>query len=299
VKLSGFSITKKSSKPFVLFKYTGGKNKLAKEIAPLIESTKFDRYFEPFCGSAAIFFNTKIEVPAFLSDECPMPIAIMREVREDPEKVYDEVEQLSERLWTTDGTAYYDVRKKTPNCSAAEWLFLATASFNGLTRFSSDGKWRFTASWSKRYSDCPECVPKFHMPLKNHLPFERLTTAAEKLKNTTIERKDYWTALFGAKRGDLVYLDPPYFFNGKDEPTAAYGLNWTETNEAMLIKRLDLLTEEGIKWIMSNSAMQHGKRNDYLIGALRKYNQREIDYTYTINPEANTGKSRELLVWNY
>ena len=56
--------------PRPLLKWVGGKTQLLEQMQPLLPKT-FQRYFEPFVGGAALFFDLRTrrrDMPAFLSD---------------------------------------------------------------------------------------------------------------------------------------------------------------------------------------------------------------------------------------
>lgn len=92
-----------SSEP--LLKWTGGKRWLARSVTEMLRSTSFSRYFEPFCGGAAVFFHLR-PARAVLSDTKAELINCYKQIKLYPEKVLAELRQ-----WDNSSDAYHAVRQ--------------------------------------------------------------------------------------------------------------------------------------------------------------------------------------------
>ena len=67
--------------------YYGAKIAMAKRIVKALPA--HDYYVEPFCGSAAVFFAARPAQHSYLYDLNPWPIAALRAIRDEPERLMD------------------------------------------------------------------------------------------------------------------------------------------------------------------------------------------------------------------
>lgn len=174
-----------------LLKWPGGKRRLIQFLLPILPQ-QFSSYYEPCMGSGALFFALQPK-RAFLSDKNPELIATYNEVRDHPDAVIDSLGALKN---TEDD--YYAVRDTVPKSKAARaarLIYLSTLSFNGIHRVNLRG--RFNVPYGYKRTVTP-CQP------------DRIRTASSLLRRATLTCEDFEPAVADAKRGDLVYFDPPY-----------------------------------------------------------------------------------------
>jgi DNA adenine methylase len=181
-----------------LLKWAGGKRNLLNSILPLVPAT-FKRYYEPFLGGGALFFALEPE-EAFLSDKNADLIHAYAQVRDRPDVVISALRRLknSER-------DYYNIRSTTPRSDgarAARFIYLITLAFNGIYRVNLNGEFNVPYGYKKHLDPCDD---------------EGIRRASVLLAKAVIRDQDFEESLVGAKKGDLVYLDPPY--------TVAHGNN--------------------------------------------------------------------------
>jgi DNA adenine methylase len=183
--------SRESTKTPPLVKWPGGKRKLVGEIRTLLPKA-FGRYYEPFVGSGALFFA--IQPPkATLSDTNSELINLYIQVRDRPDELIGALKGF--RNTQND---YYKVRDSSPRLPltrAARFLYLLNLSFNGIHRVNLQGV--------------------FNVPygFKTHLPtFDetRIRSTSKALSGVTLRTADFAGATARAKKGDLVYFDPPY-----------------------------------------------------------------------------------------
>lgn len=181
------------AKPFL--RWAGGKRWLVShESAVLPES--FNTYIEPFLGSGAVFFSTKDISSFILSDINPELINCYQSIKTN----YVLVEKfLREHLNNHTKEYYYLVREGQPDCTlqqAARFIYLNRSCFNGLYRVNSKGK--------------------FNVPIgSNLLSFsgENLAEVSKKLSNGQLIKNDFEQTIKMAKKGDFIFVDPPYTVN--------------------------------------------------------------------------------------
>ena len=152
------------------------------------------RYIEPFAGSACLFFELN-PPSAVLGDVNSELTCTFRMVQTRADDVIDVLRSLP-----VGKEAYYSIRAKNiANLSepevAARFIYLNRYCFNGLYRTNLQG-----------FFNVPYGPPRSGLG-----PNEDLIRAASiALRNVTIVTGDFQETTDLARRGDFVYLDPPY-----------------------------------------------------------------------------------------
>lgn len=180
-----------------IIKWVGGKSRLLAELVPRVP-TKYGRYFEPFCGGAALFFRLGPQ-RAVLADANRDLMTTYEAVRDDSGAV---VRILSKHAKAHSKNHFYTTRDhwnagriRTKLARAAAFIYFNKTCFNGLWRVNRDGAFNVPMG---RYTDPPICVP------------DALRVAGVALLSAELRRADYHVAVADAERGDFVYFDPPY-----------------------------------------------------------------------------------------
>jgi len=176
--------------PFL--KWAGGKRWFVANHGDLFPRA-YGRYIEPFLGSAAVFF--------FLQP----PKAILTDVNDELINAYtvirDHWQPLGKALarhQALHNDEYYYAVRATPACSgidgAARFIYLNRTCWNGLYRVNQRGEFN---------------VPRGtkNSVLLDSDDFERLSST---LKSAKIKAADFEDSIEMAKRGDLLFVDPPY-----------------------------------------------------------------------------------------
>jgi DNA adenine methylase len=181
-----------------LVKWAGGKRRLLAEILALIPS-RFSAYFEPFFGGGAVFFSLRPEC-AILSDTNSELMQMYIQVRDYPEKVL----KCLSRMPNSEAD-YYRIRSTKPRTDAgraARLIYLCTLSFNGIYRQNLKGEFNVPYGYKTHVDPCDETL---------------IRSTSERLQGRRILDGDFQLGVRDAKKGDLVYFDPPY--------TVAHGNN--------------------------------------------------------------------------
>lgn len=176
-------------KPFL--RWAGSKRKQLSRLRQFW--TPGGRYIEPFVGSACLFFELSPS-EAILGDNNAELIEVYRVVCEAPDRLYRRLCRLSRNEET-----YYRWRRKDPGSldeetRALRFVFLNRNCFNGIFRTNDDGQFnvpygRKTGAYFTK-SDLQHC--------------------SEMLKRANLVEGDFEATTSQAKRGDFVYLDPPF-----------------------------------------------------------------------------------------
>ncbi|MFG2096891.1 DNA adenine methylase [Streptomyces sp. NPDC048612] len=173
-------------------KWAGGKTRYADRLATMAPPFK-GRYFEPFMGSAALFFEIGPS-GASLSDANPELAVCFQQVAESPEKVMDLLDRMPNNREFFNEERARDIGDMSDLERAARVIYLNKTGFRGLWRVNRKGQFN---------------VPygAYDRPYYNR---KTLLNASAALQGAEVQCRDFAEALAEAEAGDWVYLDPPY-----------------------------------------------------------------------------------------
>lgn len=230
-------------KPFI--RWAGGKQNLIKEIYNKIDiKMPVDRYFEPFLGGASFFLNGNFN-KSFLSDLNPDLINCYQKIKDNPEKVFN---GLMKFKMPVEPDFYYTIRDEFNQHrgdksfdQAVRFIFLNRTSFNGIYRVNSSGKY-----------NVPFGKPNPAFSTLNH--FKKVS---DKLQNTELFTAGYEDILKFVKKGDLVYLDPPYPRLSETAYFNHYTLDKFDHHEQEKVAQFaNSLDKMGCKIVVSNADLE-------------------------------------------
>lgn len=197
-----------SCEPFrpQLLKWVGNKQKQAPAIINYFPK-RFGIYYEPFLGSGGVL-GVLAPMRAVASDAFLPLIEIWRTLRDDKQllkRQYSERHALIKKIGKKPAydhvLANYNAR---PN--GADLLFLCRACYGGVVRFrKADG-----------YMSTPVGA---HNPVLPESFAKRVDLWHERTRGTRFVHADFADTMKEAKRGDMIYCDPPY----TDSQTILYG----------------------------------------------------------------------------
>ena len=187
------------SKPFrmQLLKWVGNKQKQADAIISHFPK-QFGTYFEPFLGSGGVL-GVLAPRNAVASDTFAPLVEIWQTLHNDKDKLkqqyaerYAQISPLGKKAAYERVLASYNAR---PN--GADLLFLCRACYGGVVRFrKSDG-----------FMSTPVGA---HHPVSPESFGKRVDIWYARTQGARFLHLDFAEAMQQAKRGDLVYCDPPY-----------------------------------------------------------------------------------------
>ena len=270
-------------------KWTGGKRQLLGELRSYMPET-FGRYFEPFVGGGALFFDLAPE-KAVINDFNEELINAYRQIKNNPAELINLLikhkENNSKDYYLELRSADRDGRisRMTGVERAARILYMLRVDFNGLYRVNS--KNQFNVPYG-RYKN-----PKI-------LDAELISDISKYLNENeiTILNGDFEKCVESAKKGDFVYFDPPYAPVSATSAFTSYTHEGFGTEEQIRLRDVFVnLTKKGIKVMLSNSD----------VGAIRELyeniegvNITVVNATRMINSDASKrGKINELIIRNY
>lgn len=188
-----------STKPLKhqLLKWIGNKQRFAKQIVSHFP-VKFGTYFEPFIGSGAVL-ATLAPMRAIGSDAFKPLIEIWQKLREDPNLLKLWYAERWHAMMSGDKVEVYEKIKASYNArpSGADLLFLCRSCYGGVVRFrQTDG-----------YMSTPCGV---HTPIPPESFSRRVDDWHSRTAGARFALMHYEEAMQQAKRGDIIYCDPPY-----------------------------------------------------------------------------------------
>ena len=211
-------------------KWSGSKRSQAAFIAGLAPS--FNRYFEPFVGGASVAYSLEPEL-GIAGDLSKPLIELWNLILRSPDEAADYYQKHWEQLQADKPDHFYTVREyfnRTGDPRAL--LFLSRTCVNGLIRFNSSGEFNNSFHLSR-----PGINPATLRGI--------LRDWSARLSNMTFLHGDYRETTTSAKKGDFIYLDPPYMNTvGRyfKQPTIDY---------AEFFDYLDALNSQGVRWALS------------------------------------------------
>jgi DNA adenine methylase len=226
-----------TAKPFA--KWVGGKRALLPHLRARVPA-QFNRYFEPFVGGGAMFFDMQPPMSQ-LTDMNAHLIRTYAAVRDDVENV---IAQASALAAANCREFYYAARSLDPaeldDAAAAAWfLYVNSAGFNGLWRVNKAG--RLNVPYGSKNG-------AFAVDVDNM----RACSAA--LQNARIAHAHYADAVADARDGDFVYFDPPYVPMSASSSFTAYTADgFHDAEQLRLAATIRALKARGVFVLVSNS----------------------------------------------
>jgi len=276
-----------------IIKWAGSKRKLLDEIVTRLPI--FDSYYEPFCGSACVYFNLVPSCsshPYYLNDINAELINVYNTVKTSPGLLILELKQFKnterEFLKIRNVDRLDEYKRWSSIEKAARFIFLNKTAFNGLYRVNSKGQFN---------------VPYGHYTNPTIVDEQTIMSCSESLGRAILTSKPFDEHLYESLlmrkdidfRNVFVYLDPPYIpISDSSNFTAYTKTGFSLDDQKLLLKLCNKMTNLGIKWMQSNSA------SDIVVDLYKNY---EIDMVQTRRSISASSKGRgivnEALIRNY
>lgn len=280
------------NKPKPLVKWVGGKRQLLNKLIEYMPKklNKNFTYYEPFVGGAALLF------------ELTPKNAVINDINQELVNVYrvmcDEIKynkmliRLRLHQKNNNEDYYYKIRSQDRNKrsfnklsdwgKAARTIYLNKTCFNGLYRVNRTG--HFNVPYNGK-----EKVVTYDL--------SNIEVMHEYFKSNKVKifSEDFELIVQTAKKGDLVYFDPPYDpIDDKASFTSYTKFGFNKDDQIRLSKIFNDLSKKGVYVMASN-------HNTILIRELYKdFNIHIVDAKRMINSDANNrGNVEEVIITNY
>lgn len=212
-----------------VIKWSGSKRPVAAELSQYVQFG--NTYFEPFVGGGAMMPYAKCN-NGVASDIIPELIDLWNCIKNEPSTVSAEYEKRWKDLQERGPEVYYEVRdsfNSSRNCY--DFLFLTRTCVNGLIRYNAEGEFNNS----------------FHLSRPGINPQSLGSVIARwsrMISKFNFMHCDYRESLALVKKGDFVFLDPPYG-GTKDRYTR------TPFDLKSFYSELDRLNSVGAKWMLT------------------------------------------------
>lgn len=220
--------------PFL--KWPGGKRWLAAARPELFRDIR-GRYIEPFLGGGAVYFSLEPN-SSVLSDINKDLLGVYSAIRDGWRSIE---KKLSAHQNLHCNKHYYQVRASVPTCrfeKAARFVYLNRTCWNGLYRVNLRGE--------------------FNVPMGTKsavlLPSDNFGHVAALLKGAALSCSDFESTVSMAKKGDLVFADPPYVDQEKSGIFKKYHTSlFTWEDQIRLRDALVLARKRGARVVLLNA----------------------------------------------
>jgi len=270
-------------------KWAGGK----RQLIPILHRNlpeSFGTYYEPFLGGGALLFHiltNKNGQKCSISDLNSDLVLTYTTIRDRIDALITSLKNHEKNYQKESESYYYSIRENNPRGAiekTSRLLFLNRTCFNGLYRVNSKGKFNVPLG---KYSN-PNIVNEENLRAVNHIL---------QSSRISIKCRDFEAVLRDAKKGDLIYFDPPY------QPVSSTANFTSYTNKDFTYDDLTRLAElclkldsRGCKVLLSNSDSKEVA--DIFAKNSWKITRIEANRSINSNSKKRTGHF-ELLIKNY
>lgn len=219
------------AKPFL--RWAGSKRKQLGRLRTFW-SDKHTGYVEPFAGSACLFFSIEPS-PAVLGDTNRELVELYRVVRDDPDRLCRRLCHIRRDVNTYERWRSLDPRSLDRDTRALRFIYLNRNCFNGIYRTNTSGQ--------------------FNVPMGKeqgaYFTRAELVRCSKLLRQATLVEGDFTKTLSHVKRGNFVYLDPPYAVNSR-RVFREYGKKLFDTTDMPRLSRcLSTIVSGGADFLVS------------------------------------------------
>lgn len=275
-------LEKELASTYPIIKWAGGKRQLIFDLTKNLPK-KFNRYFEPFIGGGALFFELQPD-NAYISDINEELVNLYSVIQNDVEALIEDLKkhEVSKEyfLKIREADRKPSYKKWSKVSRASRFIYMNRTCFNGLYRVNSQGQ--------------------FNVPFGNYsnpriIDEHNLYNCSELLKKTQIECKSFTAILDEVEKGDFVYFDPPYVPLNETSSFTSYTKEGFDIDMQFQLREVcDELNDRGVYFLLSNSDTK------FINELYSAYEIKKVFASRQINANASgRGKIAEVLVRNY
>lgn len=179
--------------PKPILRWAGSKRQVVTHLSSYWNSG-YKRYVEPFAGSCSLFFTVQPQ-EALLADLNGELIGVYKVLRKHPKRLHRVVLALPKSRKFYNKLRERDPTKMPAFDRAVRFVYLNRFCFNGLYRTNRQGKFN---------------VPYAPNGTGDFPSVEQFQACAMLLRGAELRAWDFGTTLRYVRKGDFVYIDPPY-----------------------------------------------------------------------------------------
>lgn len=233
-----------------IVQYQGSKRILAPQILRFMPK-RFSRMIEPFAGTAAMTIAAAMENRAdqYVVNDINAPlVGMLEEAIECPQRLLGNYARIwNEQFSFTDGHVnhFYKIRElfNAGETTPEKMLYILARCVKGSVRYGRDGNFNQSPD-KRRHGTSPRKLAP------NLMAVSRLLKG-----RTSFLSKDYREVLASARKGDVVYMDPPY--QGVSDVRDNRYLSGVPFQE--FVEALESLNNRGVDYLISYDGVCGGK----------------------------------------
>lgn len=235
-----------------LLKWVGNKHKFAEEIVSYFPQ-EFNDYYEPFLGSGAVMAEVLHQKNdgfylhfnhSYGSDVLPFLIDIFKCVRDTPDRLTDYYAKNLTDYNDNKKEKYEEIKARfNKDKNFLDFCLLSRTCYSGIIRFRKADGYMSTPVGPHR----PVPPDKFKIRV---LEWHRL------IRDSEFRTEDFRQAMKRAKKGDVVYCDPPYTHS----QAILYGAQNFSIDD--LWAEIQSCKDRGVKVLLSINGTRESKKKD-------------------------------------
>jgi DNA adenine methylase len=267
-------------------KWPGNKSKHLRHLLPYIPD-EYNTYIEPFIGSGALFL--KLQPDKWIINDLNIDlIDCWKYIKDEPEiiienfkifgKIFKPMNKELKTLFCRDVTDDLNNMKRGV-LRTCIYMLMKYCVFNGV--IFKNNKFYFNGlELNIQKNTYTFLTEKF---------FNNLNNVSSLLQNGKIYNKDYKYILDKSKKGDFIFLDPPYI--EEHDYDFQYNISEKLDNKFLneIYKEVKKLDKKGVKWMMTQANTKDVKT------IFKNYNIKKFK-AYRIGQKSFT---TELIIMNY
>lgn len=240
-----------------LIKWTGSKRSQARKISKFFP--EFKRYFEPFLGGGSVmYYASERRADGCIASDLYAPlIDLWVLIKKNPKIVIDNYSEQWKNLSAELDSLYEN--KVSKKGVLPEYFYLVRDRFNKLQDpLDLNFIMRTCVNGIVRFNRLGEFNNSFHLSRKGMTPdnFSSIINQwSSRIQNVDFLSCDYEESISRAKKGDFVYLDPPYA-RSKNRYIDDLDIN-------RFFDALTKLNSRGVNWALSFDGSRGSKDLSY------------------------------------
>jgi len=295
----------KIQKPFI--KWVGGKTQIISHIIPMIP-TEICNYHELFLGGGSVLLavlslqkqkKIVIKNKVYAYDINKTLINVYKHVQNNKNKLYEYVNSYIkeydsikgdivnrkaisiEDAKTSKESYYYWIRNKYNNMDkntieySALFMFINKTCFRGMYREGPNG---YNVPYG-HYKKTPSIITKTNLDYISNL-----------IKNVEFIHSDFSSSIKNVKKGDFVYLDPPYAPQNETSFVCYVANGFNLEKHKTLFSEIKKLGK--IKFIMNNAKV------NLVMNSFKDYESKDITARRAINSKKPGSTTTEVIIYN-
>ena len=265
----------KEQKAKPVLRWAGGKLWMLSQIKNIMPR-KFNDYHEPFVGGGSIFSNLDCKNRIFISDSNNELICFYNQVKNNFDGFLYHLQKFENTK-----EDFYKIRQSNPDSEdeiAARFYYLNRTCFNGLYRVNQNGLYN---------------VPYGYRDI-SLIDLISLKNLQKSLQKVVVSCSDFEKSLKLVKKGDFVFIDPPYTVAHNKNGFIEYNqkiFSWHD--QERLLNCTNELIEKNAYFIMTNAYHESIKSLYKNLG-----NHYEIERYSTISGNMNSRFKISLTVYS-